>query len=128
MISMADQALARSAVHTESLGEMKEKKSYRRDTLVLVLPGSAIRVDDETMGKGLARAQIEASRNGARPSPLASCCLQQARSTKTGDRIGYLHWLPLEYPASHRYPQRCISQMPDFHKSLPTPGPLLGRD
>jgi hypothetical protein len=36
--------------------------------------------------------------------------------------------LPLEYPACHRNPQCRVCQMPDFHKSLPTPDPFLGRD
>ncbi len=41
------------------------------------------------MGHG--RAQIEATRNGARPCPFHQSYLQQTRGTETGDRIGYLH-------------------------------------
>jgi hypothetical protein len=72
---------------------------------------------------------LEATRNGARPCPLfTNYYLQQARGAKTGDRIGYLHWLTLKNPARHRNPQCRITQMPDFHKSLPTPDPVQGRD
>ena len=49
------------------------------------------------------------------------CNLKQSGGTKTGDWIGYLHWLTLKNPARHRNPQCRITQMPDFHKSLPTP-------
>ena len=89
--------------------------------MVLALPefGTEITNREEETGKRHGRAQIEATRNGARPCPFTRYYLQQARTTKTGDRIDYLHWLPLKNPASHRNPQRCISQMPDFHRSLP---------
>src|ERR1039457_331323 len=100
---------------------MERKRSYERDTLVLALPGMA-------MGKGHGRAQIEATRNGARPCPLFQSSLQQARGTKTGDWIGYRRWLTLKNPARHRNSQCRVCQMPDFHKSLPTPDPFLGRD
>ena len=79
------------------------------------------------MGKGHERAQIEATRNGARPCPLFQS-LQQARASKTGYRIANRRWLTLKNPARHRNSQCRISQMPDFHKSLPTPVPFLGRD
>src|SRR5271166_6716738 len=71
------------------------------------------------LGKGVARARIEATRNGARPSPFTSHYLQQARGTKTGNGIDYLHWLTLENPARHRNPQCRISQMPEFHRITP---------
>jgi len=76
------------------------------------------------MGHG--RAQIEATRNGARPCPF-QCYLQQARATETGYGISYLHWLTLKNPARHRNPQCRITQMPDFHKIAPHAGPT-GRD
>jgi hypothetical protein len=76
------------------------------------------------MGHG--RAQIEATRNGARPCLFHQCFLQQTRPTETGDRIGYLHWLTLENPARHRNPQCRISQMPKFHKIAPHAGPYWG--
>jgi hypothetical protein len=54
-------------------------------------------------------------------APFTNHYLQQARGTETGDRIGYPHWLTLENPACHRNPQCRVTQMPEFHKSLPTP-------
>jgi hypothetical protein len=75
------------------------------------------------MGLG---AQIEATRNGARPKPFHQLLLQQARSTETVDRIGYLHWLALKNPACHRNSQRRISQMPDFHRIAPHAGTFTG--
>jgi len=59
-------------------------------------------------------------------APFTTRSLQQARGTKTGDRIGYLHWLTSKNPARHRNPQRCITQMPDFHTIAPRDGPLTG--
>jgi len=53
-------------------------------------------------------------------APFTHRYLQQARGTKTGDWIGYLHRLTLKNPARHRNPQCCVTQMPKFHKSLPT--------
>lgn len=52
-------------------------------------------------------------------APFTTRSLQQARGTKTGDRIGYLHWLTSKNPARHRNPQCCITQMPDFHTIVP---------
>ena len=52
-------------------------------------------------------------------APFTTRSLQQARGTKTGDRIGYLHWLTPKDPARHRNPQCCITQMPDFHAIAP---------
>src|ERR1700687_846753 len=118
MISVAERRVGAQRVHTESLGEMERKRSYRRDTLVLALPG---------MGKGHGRAQIEGRATG-RPSPFTNRYLQQARGTKTGDRIGYRHWLTFKNPARHRNPQCRITQKPEFHKIAPHAGPLLGRD
>src|SRR6202795_4287341 len=103
---------------------MEQKKSYRRCTVVLALPGTG----KEDRRNGLGHAQIEATRNGARPSPFTNCYLQQARGTETGNRIGYTHWLTLKNPARHRNPQCRITQMPDFHTIAPHAGPLLGRD
>ncbi len=84
MISVAQRRVRAQRDHIESLGEIERKGSYCRCTVVLALPG---------MGKGHrrrghGRAQIEASRNGARPSPFTNYYLQQARGTETGDRIG----------------------------------------
>jgi hypothetical protein len=56
---------------------------------------------------------MEAQR-GARPR-LQVSPLQQARRTKTRDRIGYRHCLSPEYPASHREPDCRIAQMHHTH-------------
>jgi hypothetical protein len=135
MISVAEERVRAQLVLRESLGETERKRSYRRDTVVLALPELAFRVGNSgwqpdltkpSQVKEQGRPQIEATRNGARPCSFSGCYLQQARGTETGDRIGYLHWLPLKNPACHRNPQRRITQMPDFHKSLPTPDPYWG--
>ncbi len=103
---LAERRLRAQRVHKQSLGEMERKRSYRRDTVVLALP----EFGKKKMGKGHGRAQIEARRNGARPCPSDPIAyLQQARGTKTGDRIGYRHWLTLKNPACHRNPQCRIS-------------------
>jgi hypothetical protein len=52
--------------------------------------------------------------------------LQQARGAETGDWIGHPHGLTLKNPARHRNSKRRISQVPDFHKSLPHAGPYGG--
>ena len=70
----------------ESLGEMKGKKSYRRDTVVLALPGLA-----EEMGKGAWTRSNRSEAQRDAPMPFNPSTLQQARGTKTGDRIGYPH-------------------------------------
>ena len=70
----------------KSLGEMEGKRSYRRDTVVLALPGMA-----KEMGKGAwTRTNRSEAQRGA-PMPFNPLTLQQARGTETGDRIGYLH-------------------------------------
>ena len=67
------------------------------------------------------------ARNGARPSPSKPIeTLQQARTPETLNRICYRQRLTLENPARHRDSQCRIAQMPEFHKSLPTPEPHLG--
>src|SRR5260370_7584699 len=50
--------------------------------------------------------------------------LQQARGTKTGNRIGYRHCLTLKNPARHPNSQRRITQMPNFHTITPPNAPL----
>src|SRR5271157_539818 len=120
MISVAEQHIGTQRVHTKSLGELERKRSYRRDTAVLALPCWE-RVRQKRMGKGHERALRSKQRATGRGHALSRCCLQQARGTKTGDRIGYPDWLPLKNPACHRNPQCRVCQMPDFHSSLPTP-------
>src|ERR1700674_5376829 len=115
MISVAERRVRAQRDHIERLGEMERKKSYRRDTVVLALLGTG----KWHRRNGHGRAQIEATRNGARPSPFTYCYLQQDRGTETGDRIGYSHWLTLKNPAQHRNPQCRITQMRDFHTISP---------
>src|SRR5450755_104316 len=128
-------AHVRRAAHKKSLGEMEGKRTYRRYTEVSALPRRPNR-----LGKSLDPLDPKCAQQGTSklfhrefnaelmPSVTSTDVmnLQQARSTKTRDRIGYLHWLPLKYPACHRNPQCRVCQMPDFHKSLPTPDPLIG--
>jgi hypothetical protein len=106
--------------HRESLGEMERKRSYRKDTMVLALPELA----QEGWKRGMGALRSKRRATGARPCPFHQWCLQQARGTETGDRIGYLHWLTLKNPARHRNPQCRISQMPKFHKIAPHAGPI----
>jgi len=68
------------------------------------------------------------AQRGRAQALLTNRYLQQTRGTKTGDRIGYLHWLTLKNPARHRNPQCHITEMPKFHTIAPHAGPLLGRD
>jgi|GEM_PF-4087175 len=68
------------------------------------------------------------AQRGRAQALLTNCYLQQARVTKTGDRIGYPHWLTLKNPARHRNPQCRITQMPEFHTIAPHAGPYTGRD
>jgi hypothetical protein len=67
MISVAERGVRAQRVHTESLGEKEQKRSYRRDTVVLALPEWVTKVSEEGMGREHGRAQTEVSRNGARP-------------------------------------------------------------
>jgi hypothetical protein len=129
-------AHVRRAGHKKSLGEMEGKRSYRRDTKVSALPRRGKQTGKEPgslRSEARATGHIQAlsqrvQRSRLMPSVTSTDVmnLQQARGTKTRDRIGYLHWLPLEYPACHRNPQCRVCQMPDFHKSLPTPDLLIG--
>jgi hypothetical protein len=122
MNSIAEAREGAQRVHRESLGEMEEKRSYRRDTVVLALL-------ELVTGAGEKSVDARSSRSDAqRGASTLFYQLQQARGTETGDRIAYWHWLTLKNPARHRNSQRRICQMPDFHKSLPTPDPCSGRD
>jgi hypothetical protein len=58
----------------------------------------------------------EAARNEAH-APKLQLPLQQARHTKTGNRIYHRRRLPPENPTGHREAQRRISQMHELHKS-----------
>jgi len=75
MISVAERGVRAQRVHRESLGEMERKRSYRRDTMVLAPPA---------MGKGHGRAQIEATRNGARPCPFHQSLLTAGQRYENG--------------------------------------------
>jgi hypothetical protein len=115
MISEAEKASGAQPVHREILGEIEEKRSYRRSTLVLALPRmkKMIRKIRGLMHDG----DVDAQRGAASPLHLLlPNHLQQARGTKTGDWIGYSHGLALKDPARYRNSQCRVSQMPDFHK------------
>ena len=113
----AEELFRPQLVHKGSLGEMEQKRSYRRNTSVLALPGMKEGARIPT------KARTVDNRVTSAPSGVQ---LKQARGTKTGNRIGYRHRLTLKNPARHRNPQCRVCQMPDFHKSLPTPDPCWG--
>jgi len=80
--------------------------------------GDRIRGAPKGIGwKSSGRALTKWRRNGARAQSYLAKDLQKARGPKTCDRVGYRHWLPLEYPAGHRKPNCRIAQMHDPHNT-----------
>ena len=72
---------------------MEQKRSYRRDTVVVALPASvnirktaliSERGEIGGDGNGAGRAQIEATRNGARPAPLTIYSRPEVRKREIG--------------------------------------------
>jgi len=127
----------------ESLGEMERKRSYQRDTVVLALPVLTLRIANSdgksdksknwiNQGKdgkgGMERGsdRSDAQRGVHALSPITTYSRPEVRKRVIGSVTVIDSRLKTQRATAMR--QRRVSQMPDFHKSLPTPGPfLLGR-
>ena len=88
MISVAERRVRAQRNHIESLGEMERKKSYRRDTVVLALPGTENGIGET--GMDALRSKRHATGRAQALSPTAIYSRPEVRKRAIGSvtRIG----------------------------------------